>query len=472
MLSNTELDELFGAVEAECADIPLMRVGQAADMGRDSRGTPLIDARLFDSAEFRRNPHPYFRIMREHYPVFHDKLHNCYYVTRYDDARACAVDDLVFNTIPKGIASTVLGNTQLELSGVEHRRRRGVFDRHLVGRALRYRVPAIERLAAEMIGAWNTPGHPGVDQSDGVRTVELGRAFCDEFPVRVVCEILGFPVEARTEFLYWYQTMMAGFGGSDTAREGLEARQDLEDFLVDIVASRRAQPTYLLDLAGKPVGEDLISTLSRTRVDGDYLSTEEITSYIALLVGGGGETTRGAIMNMWYLLLQHPDQMQAVTDDESLWDSAFHETLRFAIPTGGMQPRHTSFDTEVGGVKIPAGSLVHIVNHSANRDERYFAFPDAFDIFRADLYTGKMLRSGFSRNGCVSHLAFGSGAHFCPGAFISHQEATACSRALLRTMRRPRLNTERMPKDFDGIQLAPIGLEAVRELWLDYDLGG
>ena len=446
-----------------------MPVGEAADMGHADDGTPLLNPRLFDSAEFRRNPHPYFRIMRKHYPVYHDKLHNCYYITRYDDARRCAVDDLGFNTIPKGIASTVLGNTQLELSGVEHRRRRGVFDRHLAGAALRDRIPAIERLAEELIADWDSGDEAHVQDRAGIRTVELGAAFCDQFPVRVVCEVLGFPAEARSQFNYWYQTMMAGFGGSDTAQQGLEARQDLEDYLEAIVQDRRQQPTYLTDAAGNPVREDLISTLSRTRVDGDYLSTEEITSYIALLVGGGGETTRGAIINMWYLMLQHPDQLAAVARDGSLWDAAFQETLRYAIPTGGMQPRHATFDIEVAGVTIPAGALVHIVNHSANRDERYFESPDRFDIFRNDLYTGKMLRSGFNRNGRCSHLAFGSGAHFCPGAFISHQEATACSRVLLRSMANPRLNRASMPKDIDGVGLAPIGLEAIRELWIDYD---
>ena len=118
---------------------PPMPLGVAVDMGHAPDGTPLLDPRVFDTPEFRRNPYPYYRIMRDHYPVFHDKLHNCYYVTRYDDITACYFDDEGFNTIPKGSSSGVLGNTQLELSGVEHRRA----PRFPVSFPLRYRTTGV-----------------------------------------------------------------------------------------------------------------------------------------------------------------------------------------------------------------------------------------------------------------------------------------------------------------------------------------
>ncbi|MEM7287652.1 MAG: hypothetical protein AAF480_14970 [Actinomycetota bacterium] len=79
---------------------PLMPVGEAADMGHAPDGTPLFDPRIFDSLEFGRNPYPYYRILRDHYPVFHDKLHNAYYVTRYQDIADCYFDEVGFNTIP------------------------------------------------------------------------------------------------------------------------------------------------------------------------------------------------------------------------------------------------------------------------------------------------------------------------------------------------------------------------------------
>jgi pulcherriminic acid synthase len=462
--------ELDQVKPEEPQGFPLMPVGAACDMGASEDGVPLIDPRLFDSWEFQRNPYPYYRIMRDHYPVYMDKLHNCYYVTRYDDITACYFDDEGYNTIPKGSSSGVLGNTQLELSGIEHRRRRNLYGQHLVGQALNNRIPAIERLAQEMIDAWSDPSSDAyIPVENGVRTVELGKAFANEFPISVVCEILGFPKDARSDFYYWYNSMMSGLGGSDRAKNGIEARQHLEDYLEDIVAERRQHPTYLYDNDGEPIGKDIISKLCEAKIDGDFLSTEEITSNVALVVGGGGETTRGAITNMWYLLLTHPDQFKAVQADGELWQSAFHETLRHSTPIGG-QPRQNTFDVELRGVKIPAGSLVNMVDFSANHDERIFKDPETFDIFREDLYSGKILRSGYSKDGRSSHMAFGVGPHLCPGAWISHQEAVVGSRILIKNMKNPRIHTEKMPKDIDGESLPPMGLISMRDLWIDYEI--
>ncbi len=82
-------------------EFPFMPEGEAFDMGTDESGKPLIDPRIFDAPEFFRNPYPYYRILRDHYPVFHDKLHNTFWVTRYEDITECYFDDEGFNTIPK-----------------------------------------------------------------------------------------------------------------------------------------------------------------------------------------------------------------------------------------------------------------------------------------------------------------------------------------------------------------------------------
>ena len=469
---------------------PLMPIGEPVDMGHAPDGTPLIDGRIFDSGEFARNPYPYYRIMRDHHPVFHDTLHNCYYVTRYADVTACYFDEVGFNTIPKGSSSGVLGNTQLELSGIEHRRRRNIYGRHLVGAALTKRLHALRAIADELIGEWWDPTNPKnqahgdrmprieVDRASGTAVIELGACFANEFPISVVAQVLGIPQESRQQFTWWYDAMMSGLGGSDTHHDGLVARQDLEDYVESLVEARRKRPTHLYDEAGNELCLDIISELCASEIDGDVMSTEEITSFVALIVGGGGETTRGAIMNLWYLLLQHPDQFAAVQADPSLWTTAFHEMLRHSTSIGG-QPRHNTFDVELHGMTIPAGSLLHMVDVSANHDDRVFHEPERFDIFRDDLYSDRILRSGHDGSGPdgdgrFSHMAFGVGPHLCPGAWISHQEAAIGSELLAPVLRNVRIETDRMPKnptaEVDGIELAPIGLGAIRELWLRFDL--
>lgn len=316
------------------------------------------------------------------------------------------------------MSSGVLGNTQLELSGIEHKRRRNLYGRHLVGKVLDRRGPIIERLAAEMIATWfeGTAPAGAVEGPDGQGwwTVELGLAFANEFPSRVVGQVLGFPDEASADFFYWYSSMMNGLGGSDTAGAGVQARQDLEDYVAEHVAERRERPTYLHDGAGDPIGKDIISELCATRIDGDLLPAEEVTSNIALVVGGGGETTRGAILNLWYLLLQHPHQLAAVRADPSLWDAAFHEALRHSSSIGG-QPRHNSWDIELHGVQVPAGSLMRMVDFSANHDERVFADPERFDVVRPELYSGKIAQRAIARTVGPATWRSASAHTFAPG---------------------------------------------------------
>jgi cytochrome P450 len=469
---DAALDAAIDLDQGGRRSFPPMPVGEAADMGHATDGTPLIDPAIFDSREFARNPYPYYRILRDHYPVFHDQLHNCYYVTRYRDITEGYFDEVGFNTIPKGSSSGVLGNTQLELSGIEHRRRRNIYGRHLVGAALNKRLPALRALAQELIDRWwlaDSPKGVEIDPEGRTAVIELGRCFANEFPISVVAQVLGIPQDARRQFTWWYDAMMSGLGGSDTHHAGLVARQDLEEYVGTLVEERRIEPTHLFDEEGTVICKDIISELCHAEIDGDVMSTEEITSFVALVVGGGGETTRGALMNLWYLLLGHPDQLEAVRADPSLWNVAFHEMLRHSTSIGG-QPRHNTFDIELHGVTIPAGSLVHMVDVSANHDDRVFADPERFDIFRDDLYTGKILRSGYDDGERSSHMAFGVGPHLCPGAWISQQEGVIGSQILEENMPGVRIAADRMPTDIDGESLRPIGLGSIRELWLRFDL--
>ena len=71
MADIADLDWSTDADGAPGENIPLMPIGEAADMGTAGDGRPLINPRLFDSLEYQRNPHPYFRLMRQHLSLIH-----------------------------------------------------------------------------------------------------------------------------------------------------------------------------------------------------------------------------------------------------------------------------------------------------------------------------------------------------------------------------------------------------------------
>lgn len=135
--------------------------------------------------------------------------------------------------------------------------------------------------------------------------------------------------------------------------------------------------------------------------------------------------------------------------------------------------RSTNYDTVLHGVTIPAGAWVELVNFSANHDERIFPDPETFNIFRPELYTGKEVQRGYRVDAKHSHMGFGLGAHFCPGAWVAHQETVIGSRILLEHMQNPRLSPNKIAADAHG-GMEPIytdRMSQLTELWIDCDGG-
>lgn len=82
-------------------------------------------------------------------------------------------------------------------------------------------------------------------------------------------------------------------------------------------------------------------------------------------------------------------------------------------------------DVEVSGGTIPAGKTVTCLIGAVNRDDRYFANSDTFNIFRDDLN----IKHAFS--GAANHNAFTMGRHFCVGAMFAKAEINAAMKYLL-----------------------------------------
>jgi cytochrome P450 len=158
--------------------------------------------------------------------------------------------------------------------------------------------------------------------------------------------------------------------------------------------------------------DDLLSDLVQARFDsgeraGEQLSMPELLNVIEQLLVAGNETTTKLIAAGMLALLEHPAQMAAVLADRSLIPNLVEEALRYESPVQ-MLPRVAKVDVEVGGVAVPAGSILMMMYGCANRDDAKYPGAEAFDI---------------TRDNARTHLAFGQGPHFCPGAALARSEA-------------------------------------------------
>jgi cytochrome P450 len=171
-------------------------------------------------------------------------------------------------------------------------------------------------------------------------------------------------------------------------------------------------------------GNDLLTDLVEARVEGEKpLEDPEIMSLMQQFMVAGNETTTSTLAGGLLQLIRNPDQMAkakaaAGGRDPKVIMNLVEEALRYETPTAGMW-RIVKQDTELGGMAIPAGSVVQLRYAAANRDPSKFLDPDRFDIERANART---------------HLSFGKGPHMCVGNMLSRKEMLVAFDELLERL--------------------------------------
>lgn len=414
-----------------------------------------IDPREFDSPGFQQNPFPLYKRLRDHHPLFRDRFHNRWIISRYDDVNAAFQDNESFDRAlykvdgPYVFGSThVFGPNILEYGNSDrHRWLRNVIAGQFVGQGLVSFIPFIEKIAAELL-----------EDCMGDGEIELVSRFSNQFPIRVISNILGLPRDDEERFVGWYQALIAGlgFGGEHLAR-GISARNEMWAYLEPIVDERLRNP-----------GDDLLSKIATAELDGQRMSMDEVKGFIALLLAAGGDTTDKAIANMWYhMLYTRPDQFEDVKKDPSLWENVFAEMMRYDAVVH-VQSRFTTREVQMHGRVIPERALVLLLLGSGNRDERVFANPDTFDIHRTDMHLGRENRSARYKDKLPGHLGFGVGQHFCMGYAMARQEAVIACTRMMEMMKNPRAKFA----EHEGITSPNIdsgGFRSPRELWIEFD---
>lgn len=115
------------------------------------------------------------------------------------------------------------------------------------------------------------------------------------------------------------------------------------------------------------------------------------------------------------LIAEDPGLQARLRADRDLIPNFVEECLRFESPVRG-DFRLSKVPVTVGGVDLPTGTTVMLVNAAANRDPGRFPDPDVFDPERANART---------------HVTFGRGVHTCPGAPLARTEAVVSLNRLL-----------------------------------------
>jgi cytochrome P450 len=197
-----------------------------------------------------------------------------------------------------------------------------------------------------------------------------------------------------------------------------------------MVTQRREAPT-----------DDLLSDMMRAEIDGDRLTHAELLSLAAQLLMAGTDTTRNQLAAAVQVFCDHPEQWCLLAERPDLAMQAVQEVMRFSPIIFGTI-RQTVDDVELGGVAIPAGTLVIANTAAANRDPAIYQDPDRFDI---------------TRDGAPAMLTFGGGIHYCLGAHLARVELAEALTVLARRMPHIRRVGDVPWKPFTGIT-GPISL--------------
>jgi linalool 8-monooxygenase len=238
------------------------------------------------------------------------------------------------------------------------------------------------------------------DRARGILDRLEGRDTCDfvtdiaaELPIQMLAELLGVPQKDRGKLFEWSNALIAEDDPEYRPSPEVTAEKlaGMSDYAVSLWNERAVRP-----------GDDLITMLINSRIDGEPMTREQYIGTFVLLVAAGNETTRNSIAGGFLALADHAGEKRRLLDDPSLMSSAASEIVRWVSPV--MHMRRTVLEpAEIAGQQVQPGDKVILWYCSANRDESVFEEPFRFDVRRAE----------------PPHLGFGAGQHFCLGARLA-----------------------------------------------------
>lgn len=311
----------------------------------------------------------------------------------------------------------------IRMDGDEHNTQRRMVARELSIPQVAKLRPYIEEVVDRLLDDMERAGAP----------VDLLTSLAEPLPSSAICEILGLPAEDSDFLLDMVNRWM---DLNSTPTESAAASAELTAYLDLLVTARLNNP-----------GGDLVSRLVTEQLKEGTITRPDLVAILNLLIVGGFDTTANMIALGTILLLRHPDQMQELRNDPSLFPSAIEEMLRFLSVAHHVASRVAIEDIAIREVTIQAGTGVLAPVPAANHDPEVFIDPDHFDIHRD----------------ARDHMAFGFGIHQCLGQNLARLELQVVFTKLLERFPRLALAVPESELEFRNSMI--YGVRAVPVTW-------
>jgi cytochrome P450 len=352
---------------------------------------------------FDADPYPAYDWLRRNAPVTRVPLPGCeaWLVTRYEDAVVALSHPALAKDPERGSPEWRAASLGLPL---DHR---PSLARHMLN-ADQPDHPRLRRLVSAAFTPRRIAGLRERTQqvTDALLAAMAGKDEVDlvtdlayPLPIAIICDLLGVPEADRVTF--HHHASVIDSAAASEVEEITKATDALEQFLADLVASKRTHP-----------GDDLLTELVK-RPD---ITPDELTSTAFLLLIAGHETTVALIGNGLLALLRHPQQLAAARAEPDLLPDVIDEMLRYDGPVRNATWRFPTEPVVIGGQEMLPGEPILVSLLAANRDPDAFPDPDAFTPGRIG----------------EPHLAFGRGPHYCIGAALAKIEGEVAIGSLLR----------------------------------------
>jgi len=337
-------------------------------------------------ADLTRDPYRFYKTARIHYPVVKVASVKRTMLTKAQDTKFVKDNWQLFSSDDPNtpMKRAFQAHTLMRKDGAEHMRERNAMAAAFSQRNIRdVWVPLYEKIVDDYIG-----------RLPRGETIDLFHALAAPVSARCLSHLIGLEHVSDDDLCRWSQALIDGAGNFGWADAPFAATD-----IVNEEINRSIQKT----IDGHDANETPHAIAAMLDLDMP-MEIDVIRSNIKIVIGGGINEPRDAMLTAIYGLLTNPDQLADAKLDNTLWHNAFEESVRWVAPIQ-LSSRSVLEDIEIRGCTIPKGDVVMTIQASANHDEELYEDGHLYDLHRPKR----------------PHQAFGNGPHFCLGTHIARQ---------------------------------------------------